>query len=461
MGSELVTSTGNLLALRNHWLLPTHPVDILRFRIRCPFFGGRTECLFHKITVESTSQPEPNALASGSGWFLCGDKKTRGWRRRLRIPKHSILKKPLFHMWNQQTEAMGSMTTTQMDFEEKYDACARKDPEYDGILFMAVKTTGIFCRPTCPAKKPLRKNVTFYDRSADALASGYRACKRCRPMEVSGQMPDWLENVVENMDRDPARKWKDQDIRALGAEPKRVRRWFQTNHGITFHAFLRSRRLSTALARLSLGHDIAETAFDAGYESVSGFRSAFQNWFGCAAGAVDGIDAGIQVNRLLSPLGPLVIASDERQLFLLEYADRRMLETQFKRLSALTKRSIVPGENAMMQKTQRQLDEYFQGNRQEFSISLFMGGTDFQQSVWKELKKIEFGKTCSYESIAKRLGNPGAQRAVGKANGDNRIAIIIPCHRVIRSNGELSGYGGGVRRKEWMLSHEKAIANAK
>ncbi len=353
------------------------------------------------------------------------------------------------------------MTTTVMDFDEKYDACARNDPEYDGILFMAVKTTGIFCRPTCPAKKPLRKNATFFDRSADALASGYRACKRCLPMEVSGKMPDWLEQVVESMDLDPSRKWKDQDIRELGADPKRVRRWFLTNHGITFHSFLRSRRLSTALARLSLGHDITQTAYAAGYGSVSGFRSAFQNWFGCAAGAVEGVETAIQVNRLLSPLGPMVVASDNRQLFLLEFADRRMLETQFKRLAALTKRLIVPGENPVMQKTQKQLDEYFQGTRQEFSLPLFRGGTDFQLSVWRELQRIEFGNSRSYESIAISLGKPGAQRAVGKANGDNRIAIIIPCHRVIRSNGELSGYGGGVRRKEWMLEHEKAIANTK
>jgi AraC family transcriptional regulator of adaptative response/methylated-DNA-[protein]-cysteine methyltransferase len=277
-------------------------------------------------------------------------------------------------------------------------------------------------------------------------------------MEVSGQMPDWLEAVVENFESDPARKWKDQDIRECGAEPKRVRRWFLTNHGITFHSFLRSRRLSTALARLSLGHDVITAAHDAGYESVSGFRTAFQNWFGCPAGAADSVNGCIQVNRLLSPLGPLVVASDDRQLCLLEFADRRMLETQFKRLASLTKRSIVPGENPIMEQTQTQLDEYFQGSRQKFALPLFMGGTDFQASVWAELLKIEFGKTRSYESIAQSLGKPGAQRAVGKANGDNRVAIVIPCHRVIRSNGELSGYGGGVRRKEWMLEHERAVS---
>ncbi len=349
------------------------------------------------------------------------------------------------------------MTTTMIDFDEKFSACSRMDSEYDGILFMAVKTTGIFCRPTCTARKPLKKNVAFFESSADALSAGYRPCKKCRPMEVAGQMPEWLESVVERFENDPARKWKDQDIRDCGAEPARVRRWFLSNHGITFHSFLRSRRLSTALARLSVGHDVTQAAFDAGYDSVSGFRTAFQNWFGCPAGAVENVESGIMVNRLLTPLGPMIVASDDKQLYLLEFAERRMLETQFKRLSKLLKRPMVPGENDIMNQTQVQLDEYFQGLRQKFELPLFIDGTEFQVGVWNELLKIGYGTTTSYEVIAKRVGKPNAQRAVGRANGDNRLAIVVPCHRVVRSNGELSGYGGGVRRKEWMLGHEKAV----
>lgn len=347
-----------------------------------------------------------------------------------------------------------------LKFDEMYQALVDRSSEYDGVFFVGVRTTGIFCRSTCPARKPKRENVSFFDKTADALAAGFRPCKRCRPMEVSGKMPDWLENVVTTFESEPGRKWKDQDIRDCGADPKRVRRWFLTHHGITFHSFLRSRRLASALAQISLGHDIAQSAFDAGYDSVSGFRTAFEQWFGCAIGAARDAADAILVNRLLSPLGPLIVATRENELLLLEFADRRMLETQFKRLSKLTNRPMMPGEHPLMEQVQNQLDEYFNGSRNRFDLPLFIKGTEFQELVWRQLLQIEYGQTVSYESIAKKLGRPKGQRAVGKANGDNRIAVVIPCHRVIRQNGELSGYGGGVRRKEWMLDHERANASA-
>ncbi len=351
------------------------------------------------------------------------------------------------------------MSNLLLRFDEMYEALVDRNTEYDGVFFVGVRTTGIFCRSTCSARKPKRENVSFFEKTSDALAAGFRACKRCKPMEVSGKMPDWLEQVVEIFEQDPGRKWKDQDIRDTGADPKRVRRWFLTNHGITFHSFLRSRRLATALAQISLGHDITQAAFDAGYESISGFRSAFQQWFGCAVGTASKTEGAVLVNRLLTPLGPMIVASNDDQLILLEFADRRMLETQFKRLAKLLKKQMIPGGNELMNTVQTHLDEYFKGTRTEFSLPLFLQGTAFQKSVWNQLMKIDYGKTTSYETIAKRIGNPNAQRAVGKANGDNRLAIVVPCHRVIRQNGELSGYGGGVRRKEWMLEHEQASAH--
>ncbi len=347
-----------------------------------------------------------------------------------------------------------------LEFDEMYSAFLNRDSEYDGLFLVAVKTTGVFCRSICSAKKPLKENVSFFEKTSDALAAGYRPCKKCMPMDVAGKMPAWLEDVIEKLESDPARKWKDYDIRQMGIDPTRVRRWFLSNHGITFHAFLRSRRLSAALSQITLGHDITQTAQDAGYESISGFRTAFQQWFGCPVGSANDPGSGIRVNRVLSPLGPMIVAADEEQLYLLEFADRKMLETQFSRLSKITRRDVFPGETELMQETQTQLNDYFEGIRQGFDLPLFIHGSEFQDLVWNELLKIEYGETCSYEEIATRIGKPSAQRAVGKANGDNRLAIVVPCHRVIRQNGELSGYGGGVRRKEWMLQHEKAVLSA-
>lgn len=342
--------------------------------------------------------------------------------------------------------------------DEMYNALVEKDSAYDGVFFVGVKTTGIFCRPICSAKKPLRKNVTFHANSADALAAGYRACKRCHPMEVSGQMPEWLAELMKAVEANPSQRWKDQDLREFGVEPSRAARWFKANHGLTFHGYVRCRRLATALGRLSVGEDPSKVALDAGYESLSGFREAFAKWFGATPGAAKDKSNVVMVNRIASPLGPMVVAADDGNLLLLEFADRRMLETQIKRLAARIDCQFSPGENKIIAQTNVEVAEYFEGSRQEFSVPFVCPGTDFQKSVWDRLLKIPYGETQSYEQLAIALGNPKAQRAVGRANGDNRLAIIVPCHRVIRSDGTLSGYGGGVRRKEWMLQHERACS---
>lgn len=344
---------------------------------------------------------------------------------------------------------------TLVNADEMYTALVDSDPEYDGVFFVGVKTTGIFCRPTCPAKKPLRKNVTFHASAADAMAAGYRACRRCCPLEVSGQMPAWLGKLMAVVEDNPSRRWKDQDLREFGVEPSRVARWFKANHGITFHGYVRCRRLAIALGRLSVGDDATQVALDAGYESLSGFREAFAKWFGTTPGSVANGQPIVMVNRIPSPLGPLVVAASDEHLLLVEFADRRMLETQIRRLAHHLDCQFSPGENAIIARTQRELAEYFDGDRRQFTVPLIFPGTEFQQSVWRALVEIPYGETRSYDALAAAVGKPGAARAVGRANGDNRLAIIVPCHRVIRRDGSLSGYGGGVRRKEWMLRHER------
>ncbi len=341
--------------------------------------------------------------------------------------------------------------------DEMYQALLDRNVAYDGVFFVAVRTTGVFCRPTCTARKPHKRNVRFFSTAADALAAGYRACRRCHPMEVSGQLPDWLDALLQRVELDPAQRWTDQDIRDFGLEPARVSRWFKTNHGITFHAYLRCRRLSAALAQLAVGQDATQVALEAGYSSLSGFRDAFQKWFGATPGQA-GEKRMLLINRIFTPLGPMVVAADNAHLFLLEFADRRMLQTQIARLAARLSCGFCPGENSIIAQTDREVGEYFHGRRTEFTIPLQVPGTEFQQAVWKRLLAIPYGQTSHYEALANAVGSPGACRAVGRANGDNRLAIVIPCHRVVRSDGSLSGYGGGVRRKEWLLHHERAVA---
>jgi AraC family transcriptional regulator of adaptative response/methylated-DNA-[protein]-cysteine methyltransferase len=165
------------------------------------------------------------------------------------------------------------------------------------------------------------------------------------------------------------------------------------------------------------------------------------------------------MNRILTPLGPMVVAASNSCICLLEFADRRMLETQLKRVQKIYQTVFAPGTNDLIKQLELELKEYFAGDRKDFSVPWESPGSEFQMRVWARLQNIPYGKTISYARLASDIDNPDAQRAVGRANGDNRFAIIIPCHRVIRSDGTLSGYGGGVWRKQWLLDHEREIVN--
>ena len=163
------------------------------------------------------------------------------------------------------------------------------------------------------------------------------------------------------------------------------------------------------------------------------------------------------VNRIPTTLGPLVAAAGDDGVYLLEFADRRMLETQWKRLVQRTGRVLAVGEHRWIDQLARELAEYFAGERRQFEVPWHAPGTAFQETVWRRLAQIPYGTTISYEQLARDIGHPQAQRAVGRANGDNRLAILIPCHRVIRRDGSLCGYGGGLRRKQWLLDREGAL----
>ena len=345
------------------------------------------------------------------------------------------------------------LTTSLPPTPEMFRALEERDSSYEGVFYLGVRTTGIFCRPTCPAKKPLRKNVEFFSSTRATLLAGYRPCRRCTPMQPDGAAPAWIAALIAEVERDPSRRWRDQDVRNAGLDPARVRRWFKRNHGMTFHAYQRARRLGLALGQLRHGDDIMDAAFDQGYESLSGFRDAFGQLFDEPPGKSRDATL-VVVTRMLTPLGPLVAGATDEGLCLLEFADRPMLETQIKRLRKYLDCAIIPGSNQHLENIDRELRRYFKGELRNFETPLVAPGTDFQQQVWGALRDIPYGATCSYEDIAKAIGNPKAVRAVGRANGDNRLPIIIPCHRVVRADGTLGGYGGELWRKQFLLELE-------
>lgn len=339
---------------------------------------------------------------------------------------------------------------------EMQRAYLKSDSSFDGVFFLAVRTTGIFCRPSCKARKPQPKNVEYYATAKEAIFAGFRPCLRCRPLEDVGSPPEWLGELFALIEKFPEERHSDSALRTRGFDPVRVRRFFQKNYEMTFQAYCRGRRLSRSLEHIRRGTDLDDVALGHGYESHSGFRDAFSKAFGTAPGRSRQKDC-IVTCWIESPFGPLIAGATSNGLCLLEFTDRRMLDHQFARLRRYFKCAIVPGSNSHLQRTKKELSQYFQGRLKSFTVSLDVPGSSFERTVWNALQKIPAGKTVSYEDIAKKIGAPSSARAVGHANGMNRIAIIIPCHRVINKNGDLGGYGGGLWRKKKLLTLEASL----
>jgi AraC family transcriptional regulator of adaptative response/methylated-DNA-[protein]-cysteine methyltransferase len=343
---------------------------------------------------------------------------------------------------------------TSLSFQEKYNVIGTQDSSYEGFFITGVKTTGIFCRPSCRARKPKAKNVIFFDNARGALQHGFRPCKICKPMENLDETPPEIKKIMQEMQQNPYTRIKDQDLLERGLEPSRIRRWFKKHHQMTFHAYQRMLRINCAYQKIKTGKSVIDSAFESGYDSLSGFGESYRSIFG-EPPTSPGQKEIIHIKRITTEIGPMFACASSQGLCLLEFTDRRMLETEFKDLGKRLNAAILPGENIHLEQTEKEVREYFRGERKVFNVKLDTPGTDFQQSVWDGLLNIPYGETRSYKEQAHKIGNPNAVRAVASANGQNRISIIIPCHRVIGSDGSLTGYGGGLHRKKWLLDLEK------
>lgn len=345
------------------------------------------------------------------------------------------------------------VVTTLPSTDRMYQALLEKDTSFIGVFFVGVRTTGIFCRPGCPARCPFRENVEFFASSRDALFAGYRPCKRCRPLEKVAETPEWVSRALRLVESSSDRRVSEYELSREGLSPERLRRWFQKNHGMTFQSYQRGLRLGKAMAAIKNGGKVSEASAFSGWDSPSGFRDAFHRAFGVSPSRADG--PVFCVKRIETPLGGMVAVADDSHLYLLEFVDRRMMATQMKTLQSRYGCSLVPGTSAVLTLVERKLTDYFAGELREFSVPVDTRGTEFQMSVWNRLLAIPYGETLSYSAMAVELGRPDAQRAVGKANGDNRIAILVPCHRVVKADGTLCGYGGGLWRKQRLLELER------
>jgi len=340
-------------------------------------------------------------------------------------------------------------SVTHLDPNTAWTAFMRRDRAWDGLVIGAVHTTGIYCKPSCPARRPRRENVTFYASTDEARAAGFRPCLRCKPDEV-GRDQEALRRAIELIEQAEESPSLSELAEKVGYAPHHFQRIFKRDLGVSPAEYARGLRNRRTEKALKANERITDAVYDAGYQSPSGFYSDARERLGMTPSAwrEGGRGETIRWTTFDSPLGELFIAATSKGICRLTFDDS---EASLHRL--FPKATIVKDDGA--------LREFVAGTLQVIEqplvahqLPIDVAGTAFQEAVWRELRKIPVGETRSYAEIAAAIGAPKAVRAVGTANGDNHVAVLIPCHRVIRSDGSLGGYGGGIERKKKLLASE-------
>lgn len=339
--------------------------------------------------------------------------------------------------------------------EEMYQAILRKDTSFEWIFFTAVKTTWIFCRPSCSARKPKIENVEFFKTTKECILKGYRPCKVCFPLEKLNETPNIIKKIILELLENPSLKLKDIDLKQRWVEPSYIRRWFLKNHWITFHAYQRIFRINSAFKKIQNWENISKVAFQSWFNSLSWFWDSFKKifWISPKKWKLQNI---INLKRIETPLGTMVACATDKWICLLEFSDRKMLETELKYISKKLNSTIIQSESKFFDILEKELNEYFDKKRKNFSTPLDFIWTDFQKEVWKNLLKISYWETKTYKEQAIKIWKLEAIRAVANANGMNKISILVPCHRVIWSDWSLTGYWWWLWRKKYLLDLEKS-----
>jgi AraC family transcriptional regulator of adaptative response/methylated-DNA-[protein]-cysteine methyltransferase len=342
----------------------------------------------------------------------------------------------------------------------RWTAVLDRDTAADGRFVYAVASTRIYCRPTCPSRRPHRRHVRFFPDPAAAETAGYRACRRCRPSEGE---PDAVRRVRE------AQRYLDQHLdetvtldrlgREVGLSPWHLQRTFKRLIGTTPRAYAGARRMERMKTRLKRGDSVTRATYEAGYSSPSRVYDGSRAHLGMTPGAYrqGGLGVRIRFTTIPTALGHVLVAATDRGLCSVTLGDDgRVLEAALRR--------EYPA--ATIERRGDELDGWagavlarLAGDEAE-RVPLDLGGTAFQQRVWEALQRIPRGSTRTYAEIARELGQPAAARAVAGACASNRLALVIPCHRVVRGDGGLGGYRWGVERKRELLARERGPASS-
>ncbi len=336
-----------------------------------------------------------------------------------------------------------------MDDDSAWAAFMARDRSVDGRVIGAVRTTGIYCKPSCPARRPRRENVEFFADAAAARAAGYRACLRCKPDEVGRDRAAVAKAAALIAAAETAPNLAELAA-AVGYAEHHFQRLFTRDMGVSPAAYARALRAKRAEHHLEENGRVTDAIYDAGYSGPSRFYADAKARLGMAPSAWrdGGRGETIRWTSFDSPLGPMLIAATDKGICRLTFEDG---ENALRRI--FPNAALVRDEGAMARLVEGALAAIARPTAMP-DLPLDVAGTAFQEAVWRELRKIPPGETRSYAQIAAAVGKPGAVRAAGSANGANHVAVLIPCHRVVRSDGSLGGYAGGIERKRRLLEAE-------
>lgn len=339
---------------------------------------------------------------------------------------------------------------------EAWRAVLARDSRYDGQLFYAVATTGVYCRPSCPSRRPLRQNVAFYATGAEAEAKGYRPCKRCRPNDDPDQADRRLDRVKRLIDANLDKSLTlDRLGRAVGLSGFHLQRSFKRQFGLSPSEYARARRTDRLKRELRDGASVSEATYEAGFGSSSRVYEQATGRLGMTPGAYrqGGKGLAIEYTTIASPLGRVLVGATTRGVCFVAIGDRDA--TLARELRAEYPKAALSEVESARLPWARALVDHLTNDSPLSDLPIDVRASAFQWRVWRALRQIPAGTTLSYSEVAARIGQPSAARAVARACATNPVPVLIPCHRVVRGDGSLGGYRWGVKRKETLLAKER------
>jgi AraC family transcriptional regulator of adaptative response/methylated-DNA-[protein]-cysteine methyltransferase len=351
-----------------------------------------------------------------------------------------------------------------MDEERCWQAVLARETDFDGVFVYAVRSTGIFCQPTCPSRRPRREQVVFFGQPAAAEQAGFRACQRCRPISATNRREattadDSRAEIVrracqlieESADKPLTLGALGQRI---GVSPYHLQRTFKRVMGITPHQYADAQRIARLKARLKEGDSVTTALYEAGYGSSSRLYEQAPDQLGMTPATYGRGGAGAQISYTIadSPLGRLLVAATDRGVCFVSLGDDDALESA---LAGEFPAAKIDRDDAVLGQAVEAIVRHLSGEQQQIDLPLDVCATAFQRRVWETLRAIPYGQTRSYRQVAETLGQPTAARAVARACATNPVALVIPCHRVVGEGGDLRGYRWGIDRKRALLEREQ------